>query len=104
MDIVHGYVTATDLPGSFDVDGEHIFLQPLTSFGMKKGKTMSADDPLRGELRPGAFVWVLGKLENKKPVADAVLFRDDRNQQVEGLGPVNALVSQGSEPVFRADG
>jgi len=104
VELVHGYVTATDLPGSFDIDGKHVFLQPLTSFGFKKEKAMSADNPLRSELRPGAYVWVLGKLENKKPVADAVLFRDDRNLQVEGLGPVNALVSSGTEPVFRADG
>jgi hypothetical protein len=104
VELVHGYVTSTDLPGSFDIDGEHIFLQPLTSFGLKKGKAMSPDDPLRSELRPGAYVWVLGKRQNKKPIADAVLFRDERNQQVGGLGPVDALVSQGAEPVFRADG
>ena len=104
VELVHGYVTATHLPASFDIDGEPIFLQPLTSFGLKKGKAMSPDDPLRNELRPGAYVWVLGKQQNKKPVADAVLFRDERNQQVGGLGPVDALVSQGAEPVFRADG
>ena len=65
---------------------------------------MTFDNSLRRELRPGAYVWVLGKLRDKKPVADAVLFREDWNQEITGLGPVNALVEAGNQREFRADG
>jgi len=104
VELVHGYVTAVQTPEGFDVEDKHILLQPLTGFRLKGGDSATSDDSLRKELRPGAYVWVLGKMKNKKPVADAVLFREDWNQQISGLGPVNSLVEAGGERVFRADG
>jgi hypothetical protein len=65
---------------------------------------MTFDDGLRGELRPGAYVWVLGKLRDKKRVADAVVFREDWTEQISGLGPVNGIVESRGEREFRADG
>jgi hypothetical protein len=104
VELVHGYVTAVNAPEGFDVHDEHILLQPLTAFRLKGGEPMTFDNSLRNELRPGAYVWVLGKVKNKKPMADAVVFREDWNQQISGLGPVNALVEAGIEREFRADG
>jgi len=104
VELVRGYVTATDLPGGFDVEEQHILLQPLTSFRLKKTDAMTSDDSLRGELRPGAYVWVLGKVHDKKRVADAVVFREDWNREFSGLGPVNAIAGGENERRFRADG
>lgn len=104
MELVHGYVTAVHTPEGFDVSDTHILLQPLTEFRLKGRESVVSDKSLQKELRPGAYVWVLGKLKDKKPVADAIVFREDWNQQISGLGPVNSLMEAGGERVFRADG
>jgi len=104
VELVHGYITATDLPDGFDVDDQHIVLQPLTGFRLKGAKSDASDDSLRRELRPGAYVSVLGKTKHKKHIADVVVFRPDWNEQISGLGPVNAVLEADKEHEFRADG
>jgi hypothetical protein len=105
VELVRGYVTATDLPAGFDVDGERISLQPLTEFRKKgSGGSQLFDDSLRADLKPGAYVWVLGNTKHKKAIASTVTFRQDWNQQISGLGPVNAVIGKRSEREFRADG
>lgn len=104
VELVRGYVTSIDLPTGFDVNDEHILLQHLTGFRRKGAKQEAFDDSLRGELRLGAYVLVLGKTKKKENVADVVEFRDDRSQQISGLGPVNSLAEADRDRVFRADG
>jgi len=104
VELVHGYVTATDLPEGFDVEEQHVLLQPLTGFRLKGAQAMTSDNSLRRELRPGAYVWVLGKLRDKVRVADAVVFREDWKQEISGLGPVNSLVASDRGRLYRADG
>jgi len=104
IELVRGYVTATDLPNGFDVEDQHVLLQPFTGFRLKGAKPETSDDSLRRELRTGAYVSVLGKTKHKKRIADVVVFRPDWNEEISGLGPVNSVVEGGTERVFRADG
>src|SRR3569833_241947 len=97
IELVHGYITATSLPEGFDVGDDHVLLQPLTGFMHRGGKVGEFDYSLRRELRPGAYVWVLGKTKKKQRQADVVEFRDDRTQQISGLGPVNSVREAGQE-------
>lgn len=100
---VQGYVTSVQTDG-FDVHGSRVMLQPSTSYGLEKDKTSEADSPLKNELKVGAYVWVLGSNKHDVTVAQTVLFRDDWNKKYEGFGPIERVVSSGSEPVFAADG
>ena len=102
VELVRGYITATELPEGFDVDGKPVSLQPLTVFRLKGAKTF--DDSLRSELRPGAYVVVLGKTKHKKSLADLVELRRDWGEPISGLGPVNGVVESRGEREFRADG
>lgn len=102
--LTRGYVTAVHLPDGFDVNGEHIVLQPSTTWGLEKDKATSADSPLKDDLREGAYVWVLGSTGRRVPTAETVLFRDDRNRRLDGFGPIDRVVSAGPQPVFSADG
>ena len=104
VELVHGYVTAVDSATAFEVDEEHVLLQPLTAFRLKDGPAVQSDKTMRAELRPGAYVWVLGKIKGKDRVADVILFRQELNQQISGLGPVNAVARDKNEKEFRADG
>ena len=104
VELVHGYVTAVDSPTAFEVDDEHVLLQPLTALRLKDGPPVQSDKALRGELQPGAYVWVLGKIKGKERVADVIVFRDEFNQQISGLGPVNAVIKDKNQREFRADG
>lgn len=104
VELVHGYVTAVDLPTAFEVEDEHVLLQSLTALRLKDGPPVQSDKALRGELRPGAYVWVQGKIRGKERVADVILFRQEWNQQISGLGPVNAVIKAENQREFRADG
>ncbi|MBS1805028.1 MAG: hypothetical protein JST28_16840 [Acidobacteria bacterium] len=104
IELARGYITATNLPDSFDVDDQHIILQRLTGFRLKGAKPETSDESLRSRLQTGAYVSVLGKTSHKKRIADVVVFRPDWNEEISGLGPVNSVVEAGAERVFRADG
>jgi len=104
VELVHGYVTATNLPDGIDVDDQHIMLQPLTGFRLKGAKSEASDESLRSKLQPGAYVSVLGKTKHKERIADVVVFRPDWDEQISGLGPVNSVMTAGGAHVFRADG
>lgn len=103
---VRGYITAVDPPGGFDVNGEHITLRPETRFGLIGDMEKSGDAPLRDEARVGAYVWVVGVRDKaaKTMIANTVLLRDDWKKKLSGMGLIDKVISNGPEPVFRADG
>jgi hypothetical protein len=103
---VQGYVTGLHLPAGFDVNGIEVAMQPDTGFGLEKDHVFRTDSPLRNELRIGAYVFVLGDYNDRKNAAKAtaVLFRNDWDRKIEGIGVIDKVVSKGPEPVFRADG
>jgi hypothetical protein len=91
-----GYITAVHLPAGFDVNSEHVVLQP----------DVSKDNPLRDAVRVGAYVDVIGanNRSTKTVTADSVLFRDDWDKKLSGFGVIDKILTMGQEPVFRADG
>jgi hypothetical protein len=101
-----GYVTALHLPAGFDVDGQHIILTPGTGYGLENDTTARVDSPLKNKLQLGAYVFVLGdpSLPTKSNMARAVLFRDERNRTLSGIGVIDKVISSGPEPIYRADG
>ena len=102
---VAGYVTALDLPSSFDVNGQKVQLKPgVTTWGMKGDKVTLTDSPVRDQLKIGAYVWVRGPVDHHIITAEAVYFRDDSNRKLTGFGPIGKVISSGPEPIFRADG
>lgn len=102
--VAEGYITSTHLPASFDINVEHILLEPGTAYGLIGEKTASTISPLRNALHAGAYVQVLGDKTAGPASAKIILFRDDTGRQLAGLGVIVKVVSSGSEPVFEADG
>ena len=103
---VEGYITALHLPAGFDVNGQHVVLQPDTGYGLEKDKQTSSGSPLRDAVEVGAYVFVLGSFDNRTKTATArtVLLRDDWDRKLIGLGVIDRVVFAGPEPVFQADG
>jgi hypothetical protein len=106
---VKGYITAVNPATGFDVNREHVKVLPGTHFGILGGLDGVYDDALRDKVSVGAYVQVghSRKLDDKASntvTADEVLLRDDWNEEPEGLGVIDRVVSTGAEPVFQADG
>jgi len=106
---VEGYVTAVAMPAGFDVNGERVTLSPETTYGVMGGKADGERHASADGLRVGAFVHVAGMADAKNKgskviLADSVLFRDDWDKTLTGLGVVQQVLTAGAEPVFQADG
>jgi hypothetical protein len=103
---VEGYITASNLPASFDVNGMQVTLKQSTGFGLTGDRIFRTDSPLRDQLRIGAYVSIRGNYNDRKQIAtaDAVLFRPDWDKKLSGVGVIDQLVTDGPEPVYRADG
>jgi len=103
---VHGYVTVIRSPDSFDVNGEHVNTTAETRFGTIGTKNPVTNVPMPGALRIGAWVQVFGERDRRAKIVDAetVLFRDDRDRQLTGLGVIDKVISTAPELVFAADG
>jgi hypothetical protein len=101
---VEGYITSVQLPQRIDVNGETVLLEPDTSFGLQKDRVTTTNSPLKDELRIGAYVFVSGENSHRKITARTIRFHDDWNQKLQGVGPIERMISSGPEPVYRADG
>jgi hypothetical protein len=106
---VKGYITAVNPTTGFDVNREHVKVLPGTHFGILGGLGGVYDDALRDKVRVGTYVQVMHarRLDDKATntvTADEVLLRDDWNEEPEGMGVIDRVVSTGAEPVFQADG
>jgi hypothetical protein len=103
---LEGYVTATHLPDTFDVNGQAVELQPSTTFGLQGERVGSSDSSLRSELQTGAYVSVRGDWDAKahRLRATSILFRDHWNTHLSGIGVIDRLLEPGSEPLLEADG
>jgi len=106
VDTVEGYITAVHEPTGFDVNGERVSISHDTTYGLAADKQMATDRPLRDAVRVGAYVFVSGEFKGKPRtlIAGQVRFRDERDRKLSGLGVIEAIVSNGAEPVFQADG
>ena len=104
--VAEGYITAVQLPTGFDVNGEHVVLGPRSGYALMGQQTAVSDSPLRNSIAPGAYVQVMGSYDSRHKIANAesVLFRDDWDKKLSGIGVIDKVISAGSEPVFRADG
>jgi hypothetical protein len=102
----HGYVTVIHSSDSFEVNGEQVNTTAETRFGTIGTKNPLTNVALPGALQIGAWVQVFGERDRKAKVVDAetVLFRDDRNRQLTGLGVIDRVISTAPELVFAADG
>lgn len=103
---VEGYITSLHPPTGFEVNGQHVILQPQTTYGLQSDRNAESESTVRNSLQVGAYVFVTGSL-NRHPttvIATTVLLRDDFDRKLSGLGVITEVVSSGPEPVFRADG
>ena len=103
---IEGYITAANPPNSFDINGTHVATQPATLYGQIGGSAPAADSPLREALQIGAWVRVVEAPGSTSRLVTAakVLIRDIEGKRISGLGVIDAVVSTGVEPVYRADG
>jgi len=103
---VHGYITAVRPPDGFDVNGEHVTTTAETRFGPIGTKNPVSNGPMRDAVQIGAWVQVFGEHDGKAKsvAAQAVLFRDDWDRKLTGLGVINKVISTAPELVFAADG
>jgi len=103
---VHGYITAVHPPDGFDVNGEHVITTAETQYGLIGMKNLTDNGPMRDALHIGAWVEVSGGYDRKAKTVAArmVLFRDDRDNRLNGLGVIDHVISTAPELVFAADG
>jgi hypothetical protein len=103
---IHGYITAVHPPDEFDLNGEHVTTNAETRFGTMGTKNSVSNNSTRDAVQIGAWVEVSGKGDRKAKTvtAQAVLFRDDRDQKLSGMGAVDKVISTSPELVFAADG
>jgi hypothetical protein len=104
---VEGYVTAVAMPDGFDLNGEHVTLNPKTTYGVIGEKTNDGTHASADALRVGTFVRVAGTDDvsaRRSMVASSVLFRDDWDKKLSGFGVIERVLTAGPEPVLEADG
>jgi len=103
---VEGYITATHAPGGFEINGTQVAASASTGYRLSGEKKSRTDSPLREAVQIGAYVFVEGPFDKRTRTATArtVVFRDDWDQPVFGVGVIDKVVSAESWPVFRADG
>ncbi|KAA6460144.1 hypothetical protein DYQ86_13925 [Acidobacteria bacterium AB60] len=104
--ILEGYVTSLNLPQSFAVNGQRVDLQPGATYGLQKDRRTTSESPLKDALQVGAYVFVRGSLDGKTKVVrgQTILFRDDWDRKLSGVGVITKMISGGPEPLFSADG
>jgi len=103
---VHGYITAVRPPDGFDVNGDHVTTTPETRFGPIGAKNPVSDGPMRDSVQIGAWVEVFGEQDRqaKTVAAKTVLFRDDSDRKLTGLGVIDKVISTAPELEVAADG
>jgi len=101
-----GYITATQTPDGFDVNGRHVLLTSQTKYVLAGDKSSVATGSLSDAMQIGAYVAVVGRSTGKtKPVtAKSVYLRDDLDESLSGLGVIERVSGSGAEPEFEADG
>jgi hypothetical protein len=106
LPVVKGYITAVHLPGGFYVNDCHVALSAQTGVGYIGDQVLESDTPIREELRPGAYIEVIGDYDwrTKTARADMVFIFNERKRVRAGEGLILKVVSTGPEPVYRADG
>jgi hypothetical protein len=102
---IRGAITAIESPDSFDVAGSHVAVATsteLVSF-YKTGKTAAQ---LRGDLKVGMYVQVVGtKDRNKQEItATRITLHDTSDRKVTGTGVIVRVTATGPETVVRAEG
>jgi len=103
---VEGYITATHPSGGFEINGTNVTISPSTGYRLFGEKKSGLDGPLRDAAQVGAYVFVEGPFDRRTRTATAktVVFRDDWDQPLVGVGVIDKVASAGPQPVFRADG
>jgi len=103
---VHGYITAVRPPDGFDVNGEHVTTTAETRFGPIGKKNPVSNGPMRDSVQIGVWVEVFGAQDRqaKTVAAQTVLFRDDSDRKVTGLGVIDKVISTAPELELAADG
>ncbi len=103
---IEGYINAIHPPAGFAVGGRRFDVSSETSFGLMGHDSTSTGSPLRDALVVGAYVQVSGQETSPfNPIkATTVLIRDDRNQELSGIGVITRVVSPAPAAVFEADG
>ena len=103
---VEGYITALNPPDGFEINGAKVATSTSTGYRLLGEKKSRTDSPLRDDLQIGAYVLVEGPFDRRTKTATArtVVFRDDWDEPVFGVGVIDKVVLGGAEPVIRADG
>jgi hypothetical protein len=103
---LHGYITALHPPNGFDINGEHVITSAETRFGPIGARNPVSNGPMRDAIEIGAWAQVFGQQDRKAKTvaAQTVLFRDDWDRKLTGLGVIEKVISTAPELVFAADG
>src|SRR5690348_13266768 len=100
-----GYITAVTPPDSFQINRTRVVISDGTAFGSIGAKETVAGSPLRQQaVQIGAYAQVFGSEHAHVVTAKTILFRDDWNRRLSGLGVIERMITQGSQPAFEADG
>jgi hypothetical protein len=103
---VEGYITALHAPTGFEINGTEVVTSSSTGYRLLGEKKSRTDSPLRDATQIGAYVLVEGPFDKhtKTATAKTIVFRDDWDQSLFGVGAIDKVVSTGSPSIFRADG
>ena len=87
---LHGYITALHPPNGFDINGEHVITSAETRFGPIGARNPVSNGPMRDAIEIGAWAQVFGQQDRKAKTvaAQTVLFRDDWDRKLTGLGVI----------------
>jgi Domain of unknown function (DUF5666) len=104
--LIEGYVTAVSSPDEFNVNGNRVLITDETSYAVRGGTNPADQGALRQQVRVGAYVYVTGEFVQHSGVMKArtVVFRDDLDKKLAGLGVIQQVIARGTETVFEADG
>jgi hypothetical protein len=102
--IVEGYITALSSANEFSVNGQHALTTDGTSYGIRNGSKVTNEADLRKKIHVGAYVYVVGEVEHQTVKAQTILFRDDLDEKLAGLGVIQRVITRGPETVVEADG
>ncbi len=105
--VAEGYVTALSPPDRFTINGIfHATTVPATTYKWFGSKEVENTPASSTDLQIGVWVKVIGEHDQraKSVTAQTVLFRDDGDRKLTGLGVIEKVISTAPELVFAADG
>lgn len=102
--ILEGYVSATRLPGGFDVNGQPVIVKSTTNYQWNENKDAASQPAASSDVTPGVWVEVMGTKGASGLQADTVSLRERRDRTINGFGLIDKVIADGPEPVYRLDG